>query len=103
MKRVRIFHFLLVCSLLLAQLGGFAHAFSHLQHEEIHHQDGQPHTEKVCTDCLAFADTSAALPSQPDLGAPAFEHGTLVSLPAYTHTPALAGAYRSRAPPPAQR
>lgn len=99
MKRVSLVRLLLIFCLLFAQLGGFAHALSHLHGAETHSQDERPESAGACADCLAFAGTSAALPACAPPGECRVQADLSAGGDPLTHAPTAVGVYRSRAPP----
>jgi hypothetical protein len=92
----------LACLLVAIQQFGFAHALSHLaspNSQRPTRNDTQHPAEKVCTECVAFAQIGAALTGHaPVVAAPA-PRVEIVAAPVRVFDPEFIPAFRSRAPP----
>ena len=94
---------LLACLLAFIQQAGFAHALSHLAspNSQQSTRNDAPHpAEKVCLECMAFAQLGAGLTGQAPAAAVAPPPVAVAEAPARIFDPQFIPAFRSRAPPP---
>ena len=102
-NKPRTFLCVLLAALLLAiQQFGFAHALTHLagpNPQRPTRSDTQHPAEKVCIECVAFAQIGAGLTGQAPVAAPIAPQIEVAAGPARVHTPEFVPAFRSRAPP----
>ncbi|MEP6702328.1 MAG: hypothetical protein ABJB04_04995 [Betaproteobacteria bacterium] len=93
---------MLAVLLVAIQQLGFAHALTHLgtaTPQKSSRSDTQHPTEKVCIECVAFAQLGAGLTGQASpVGVPAV-HIAAVVVPFRVYAPAFVSHFRSRAPP----
>ena len=102
MKPRRLLCVLLSVLLVAIQQFGFAHALTHLANpapQKNSRTDGQHPAEKVCIECIVFAQLGTALSAQPP-AAPVLPADTLVVAATFrTFAPEFVPAFHSRAPP----
>ena len=93
-----------LATLLVAiQQFGFAHALTHLTNpnsQRPSRNDTQHPAEKVCTECVAFAQIGAALTGHVPPAAVAAPRFEVAALPLRVFDPEFVPAFQSRAPPP---
>ena len=92
----------LACLLVAIQQFGFAHALSHLANPNPQRStrgDPQHPAEKVCLECVAFAQIGTGLTGQVPVVADAAPRFIVVATPVRYHDPAFVPSFRSRAPP----
>jgi hypothetical protein len=93
---------LLACLLVVIQQLGFAHALSHLANpnsQQSSRKDTQHPAEKVCIECVVFAQIGAGLTGQAPRVAAAAPQLEVVAAPARVFDPEFIPAFQSRAPP----
>ncbi|MEO8132542.1 MAG: hypothetical protein ABI831_00985 [Betaproteobacteria bacterium] len=104
MKRTRKYLCLLMaCLLVTIQQIGFAHALSHLGNPAQRSSRGdQPHpAEKVCIECVAYAQIGAALTGAVPAAVPPAAHIAVATPPLRSFSPEFIPAFNSQAPPAA--
>ncbi len=92
----------LACLLVVIQQLGFAHALSHLaspNSQRPSRNDTQHPAEKVCIECVAFAQIAAGLTGHAPAVAAAAPQVELVAAPVRVFDPEFIPAFQSRAPP----
>ena len=92
----------LACVLVAIQQVGFAHALSHLGNsgsQPRSRNDTQQTSEKVCIECMAFAQIGTALTGHAAVLAAAAPPVDFVAAPVRVFDPEFVPAFQSRAPP----
>ena len=103
-KRARTFLCVLMACLLVAiQQIGFAHALTHLANpaQQSQRNDKQHPAEKVCIECVTFAQIGAGLANAAPAALPAAAHLAVAAIAFRNFAPEFIPAFLSRAPPPA--
>ena len=93
---------LLAVLLVAIQQLGFAHALTHLGNaapQKSSRNDTQHPAEKVCIECVAFAQLGAGLTSQPAQPSLPTQPIAAVEAPVRFYTPAFVSHFHSRGPP----
>lgn len=93
---------LLACLLVAIQQFGFAHALSHLVNpnsQRSSRADAQHPAEKVCIECVAFAQIGAGLTGHASPVAAAAPPVEIAAAPVRVFDPEFIPAFQSRAPP----
>jgi hypothetical protein len=91
--------FLAVLLVVIQQIG-FAHALTHLVPAQQNSRPDKPHpAEKVCIECLAFAQIGGGLMSAAPPVAPVSPPVVALAVQSRVHTPAFVSHFLSRAPP----
>ena len=103
MRKTRpLLSILLACLLVFIQQAGFAHALSHLASPNSRQpiRNDAPHpAEKVCIECVAFAQLGAGLTGQAVAPAVALPPVAAAEAPARIFDLQFIPVFRSRAPP----
>ena len=98
----RLLAFLLPCLLVAIQQFGFAHALSHLANtnpDRPSRNDTHHPAEKVCIECVAFAQIGAGLTGHAPAAAAPAAALAVATAPFRIFDPEFIPAFRSRAPP----